>query len=86
MRKRYAAMVLVAAAVYMVVLALIFVHPFGYPVSIGVAVVLLMALAVLLNRMGKPFRNPEAEKLLTELPDEHLKATDEPHEPARWVP
>jgi uncharacterized membrane protein YccC len=53
MRKRHAAMTLIGAAVCMVVMALAFLDPFGYPISIGVAVVLLVVLAVLLNQMEK---------------------------------
>jgi hypothetical protein len=67
-------------------LVLIFMHPLGYPLSIGLGALIIVVLGLVLSRMGKTFRSPEVEKQLAELPDHILKAKDDPNEPARWVP
>jgi hypothetical protein len=84
--QRYFTVILTAVAGYIAIAALVLTHPFGYPVSIGIGVTLLVALSVVLNRMVEPLRTPEAEKRLTELPDQILKANDDSGESARWVP
>jgi hypothetical protein len=86
LRRRFVLMVAVGMAGNIAMLALIFMHPLGYPLSIGIGASVIVALSLVLSRMGKPFRSTEVEKQLTELPDHLLKATDDPNEPARWVP
>lgn len=85
-RKRYIAMTVISAAVYIPMAWLVFVRPLGDLASIGVAVALAAVGSLVLTHIGKPLRNPEVERLIAELPDAHLKANDEPNEPARWVP
>lgn len=78
-------MVAVGMAGNIAMLALIFMmHPLGYALSIGIGASVIVVLSPVLSRMGNPFRG--TEKQLTELPDHLLKATDDPNEPARWVP
>lgn len=86
LRRRYVAMLLVAAAGISAVDALLLLHPFGWVGSIGIGLAGVVLLSFLLNRMGKPIRTKDAERQLAEIPDHLLKATDDPNEPARWVP
>jgi hypothetical protein len=84
--RRLVVLVAIGMAGNIAMLALIFMHPLGYPLSIGIGASVIVVLSMVLSRMGKVFRSPEVEKQLTELPDNILKATDDPNEPARWVP
>jgi membrane protein implicated in regulation of membrane protease activity len=85
---------LVAAMMLAVILGvgaaeiLIFKHPFGYIISITVAVILAGLVVVALRRIVKRRFHDSAEyhKAMDELTDHILKATDDPNEPARFVP
>lgn len=68
-------------------IVLIWLHPFGYAVSIPIAVAGFVATAVLVSRRATKLRsNSEVQKKLTELSDRLSKPTDDPNELARWVP
>lgn len=85
-RKRLGAMYLTSVAMYIPMAWLIFVRPLGNVVSIGLGIGVVVAGSLLISRIAKPLRTPEIEKLMTEWPDEYLKARDDLNEPARWVP
>jgi hypothetical protein len=84
--RAYRKFALVVMAIEVLVIALIWWHPFGYIVSISLAGVVVIICCVFGGRLTKRFREPNVEQKITELPDKMLKATDEPNEPARWVP
>jgi membrane protein implicated in regulation of membrane protease activity len=67
---------------------LIFKHPFGYIISVTLAVLIAGLVLVTLRRIVKKrFRDSaEYHKAMDELTDHILKATDDPNEPARFVP
>lgn len=66
---------------------LIAMHPFGYAISVLVAIVLFGAIIILLRHIvAKRFRPSEFQKTIDEVTDEVLKSRDDPNEPARFVP
>ena len=85
-RKRLIIMAVILVALDIVAAWLILACPIGTVPSIGMAVVLGIAASVILGRLGKPLRNLETDKLITELTDKYLEGSDDPNEPARWVP
>lgn len=78
--------VLVLLTGNLAIIAVVATHQVGYPASIALAAVLLVVLSVLLSRMGASFSTLEAEKQLAQISDRLVKETDDPDEPARWVP
>jgi len=66
---------------------LIFLHPFGWGISAVFGIGLIVAVIVALRHVvQKQLGRNEYQTNATEVVDEMLKATDDPNEPARWVP
>jgi len=86
LRKRLIVMAVILVAIYIPITWLILARPVGTVLSIGAAAAIGVVGCVVLDRIGKPLRNPETDKLITELPDKYLEGSDDPNEPARWVP
>ena len=87
MNRRVLAMMLVAVMGMSAILLMVFIHPLGYVVSIGIAIGIYVSMAVCLVLIGKPFRTPESEKKLIELEDTCSSfVIPDDYEPPRWVP
>ena len=69
------------------IIVLTWLHPFGYIISITVGVAVFVTASLIAARRIRAFReNPALAQKITELQDKLLESTDEPNEPARWVP
>lgn len=86
LRRTYFIMMAVALAANLGMIAFVYWHPFGYLRSIVAAMALMVVEVLVLRGLAKPYRTPEAQQQITEMYDAAIKGTDDPNEPARFVP
>ena len=79
---RYVAAVVLGTILSVVALGFVLWHPLGYVWSIVIAVVAFVLLGTAVNRVLRCVSEDE----ILELQDKVMKGTEEPNEPARWVP